>query len=104
MTDEFKILLALLEYAAKNYPSKVLVTPFPGLIRKLKQAKKTHRINGHGDAIRVPGVAVIELPNEAIGNLKDESGMDAWFLVRVRRSVTERFRSPIALPGEERVS
>jgi len=100
--NEFlRFLVELLSFARKHYPKRVLCSPFRTHVVLAQRAKNSHHVDLGGKPARGHGTVTMMIEDEAILDLKkpDDEG-DLWVLVRVRRSVLDRFDSPVKLVHE----
>lgn len=92
----------LLAFCRRNGRGKYRITGLRPLVESTERAKDPHKINPRtGKPMRGPGIVTLRMDDEAVQDLDHTSdGDSAWFLLRIRRSVLDRFASPIKLPGE----
>ncbi|HAM56182.1 MAG TPA: hypothetical protein DCQ64_12570 [Candidatus Rokubacteria bacterium] len=96
---ETSYLLRLLAFAQKNYPDGFRVLPMMQHVARIRRGEFEQLAGGYRR--RGNGRVILVVPSEMVENMKgDESEVDLYLFLRVRRSTIERFESPVALVGE----
>lgn len=91
----------LLAFARKTARGKLLVSGLRPLVVSTERSKDRRLVPVRGRPMRAPGFVTLQLDDDAVRDLSPQGeGEDAWFLVRCRRSVLDRFESPILSPEE----